>query len=203
MFFGLQFSFKSTQEIRKTLYPRTSIHVSMIANSSEAIMQKPEEEEGQQHEGRFQPLDDPIKDESSDESFSACILWMDDNYRLEEWLAYHYYLLKLRYVVLNIDTFSRTSPKAIIDRWNDHENKYNLNMTIVTWKDSDYVEDYDGEMEKIKEANLSSTDRDAKYGHAKTSFHRLRQKAFYKACSAHLVQQNKSWYEIVISLMCL
>jgi hypothetical protein len=134
-----------------------------------------------------------------DGSFSACILWMDDNHRLDEWLAYHYYLLKLRYVVLNIDPFSRTSPQPIIDRWNDKENKYNLNMTIVTTKDSDYIEVYDKEMRKIKKARIKSMDHTQesikKYGKTKQNYHRMRQKAFYRSCSKHLMGQNKSWYE--------
>ena len=132
---------------------------------------------------------------ANDDSFSACILWMDDNHRLEEWLAYHYYFLKLRYVVMNIDPFSRTSPKAIVDRWNDSENNYDLNMTIVTMTDSEYVENFDGEMEKIEIARNSTKDQEYKLGKAKTGYHRTRQHAFYKACSAHLVEQNKSWYE--------
>jgi hypothetical protein len=32
-------------------------------------------------------------------TFSACFMWMDDNFRLYEWMAYHYYMLHLRYVV--------------------------------------------------------------------------------------------------------
>ena len=128
-------------------------------------------------------------------SFSACILWMDDNHRLEEWLAYHYYFLKLRYVVINIDPWSRTSPQAIIDRWNDHENNYNLNMTIVTMRDSEYVLDYDKEIEIIQEAaEVNESDAALKYGQVKTNYHRHRQRQFYKACSQHLIQQNKSWY---------
>jgi hypothetical protein len=129
---------------------------------------------------------------------------MDDNYRLEEWLAYHYYLLKLRYVVVNIDPFSKTSPNAIIDRWNDRENKYNLNMTIVTMKDSEYIEKYDLAMEHIEKARLSMSlgvEYQYQYGSAKTNYHRKRQPLFYKACSRHLIQQNKSWYEIIISRM--
>ena len=139
-----------------------------------------------------------VGDHVIEDSFSACILWMDDNFRLEEWLAYHYYYLKLRYVVLNIDPFSKTSPNAIIDRWNDRENKYNLNMTIVTMKDSDYVKNYDSLMEKNMEARLSKSVISERL---KVNYHRKRQPEFYKACSKHLVQQNQSWYEIIISRM--
>ena len=144
----------------------------------------------------FLPVINDIEDESADESFSACILWMDDNHRLEEWLAYHYYLLKLCYVVLNVDPWSKTSPQAIVDRWSDHGGKINLNMTIVTMKDSEYIKDYDAEMARIQKAKLSpkTSDPEYEYGSAKTNYHRRRQSQFYKACSKHLIQQNKSWY---------
>ena len=132
---------------------------------------------------------------TNDDSFSACVLWMDDNHRLDEWLAYHYYLLKLRYVVINIDPWSRTPWSRsklleIVDRWNDHENQYNLNMTIVTMTDSDYKGDYDEWMERLeREEKSNSTD----YGRSKTLYHRERQPEFYRHCSLHLMQQNRSW----------
>ncbi len=134
---------------------------------------------------------------NDESSFSACILWMDDNHRLEEWLAYHYYLLKLRYVVLNIDPWSKTSPQPIIDRWNDKENKYNLNMTIVVMNDKDFVTNYTAKIKEIESERerLFTEDRDAayKYGMAKTNYHRSRQIQFYKTCSTHLVEQNRTW----------
>mmetsp|Transcript_37745 Transcript_37745/g.42252 ORF Transcript_37745/g.42252 Transcript_37745/m.42252 type:complete len:538 (-) Transcript_37745:134-1747(-) len=144
------------------------------------------------------PTPSDVNDQlQQDGSFSACILWMDDNHRLDEWLAYHYYLLKLRYVVLNIDPFSRTSPQPIIDRWNDKENKHNLNMTIVTTKDSDYIRNYDKEMQKIEKARIKSMEHTQeslhKYGQTKLNYHTMRQEEFYRSCSKHLMGQNRSW----------
>jgi ABC-type antimicrobial peptide transport system permease subunit len=128
---------------------------------------------------------------SDDNSFSACIMWMDDNHRLEEWLAYHYYIMKLRYVVIAVDQKSRTSPQHIVDRWNDYENKYNnLNMTIITWKDSDYISDYRVRMKEIDEAESMSI---LEHGNEKTRYHRYRQHEFYRMCSTHLLKQNKTW----------
>jgi len=174
------------------------------------IEEEEEEQQQQQREESFEPFnddddkdddddddedddEDDDKDEDEDDSFSACILWMDDNHRLEEWLAYHYYLLKLRYVVINIDPSSKTSPNAIIDRWNDHENKYNLNMTIVTMTNSDYMLKHQNWLDKIEKARLSPHS-DLLYGKEKTNYHRKRQHEFYKACSQHLMERNKSWY---------
>jgi hypothetical protein len=127
---------------------------------------------------------------SGNNSFSACIMWMDDNHRLEEWLAYHYYIMKLRYVVIAVDQKSITSPQHIVDRWNDNENKYNLNMTIITWKDPEYISDYGLKMKGIEMADSISI---LKHGSAKTQYHRYRQHEFYRMCSTHLLKQNRTW----------
>ena len=54
---------------------------------------------------------------SSSDRFAACLLCMDDNFRLPEWLAYHYHTLNLRRLIVTVDPKSRTSPQAILDRW--------------------------------------------------------------------------------------
>ena len=129
---------------------------------------------------------------SDSDSFSACLLWMDDNFRLEEWLAYHYYILKLRYVVINIDPNSRTSPMDIITRWNNND-YHHLNMTIVTMTDTDHFtsKEYEDKMQ-VLEYWKNSTDT-ARYSKAKSDFIRNRQKQFYRSCSKHLLELNKTW----------
>lgn len=129
-----------------------------------------------------------VTDDNDDATFSACLLWMDDNHRLEEWLAYHYFVLNLRYVVLTIDVNSKTSPQAIIDRWNQQKQ---LNMTIVTLNERIYVEDYPGWMDKIAKAKNKT---EVKLGTEKTNYHRHRQHAFYRSCSEHLIEKNRGWY---------
>ena len=108
--------------------------------------------------------------------------------------------MKLRYVVINIDQKSRTSPQAIIDRWNDAENKYNLNMKIVTMTDPEYIPNYQSHLHNLQKQeklmlakNDTSSNEAATYGRMKTQYHRMRQPEFYKACSHHLIEHNKSW----------
>jgi len=130
----------------------------------------------------------------SGDSFSACILWMDDNHRLEEWLAYHYFALNLRYVVLNIDPNSKGSPQSIIDRWNGHDlegaqkldSRLNINMTIVTMTDADYLVITNDT--KIPSKNLGSGSQAADI-----DYHHFRQTKFYQACSRHLVERGRTW----------
>jgi hypothetical protein len=69
---------------------------------------------GQQHEGErggsnpsaavVYPVEDQIPNPpvpaDGYSAFSSCLLVMDDNHRLTEWLAYHYHVLPLRYMVV-------------------------------------------------------------------------------------------------------
>ena len=71
----------------------------------------------------------------SNESFSACLLVMDENFRLYEWLAYHYHVLKLRYLVITVDPISLLSPEPVLDLFRNE-----LNMTIISWTDSDFAD---------------------------------------------------------------
>lgn len=113
--------------------------------------------------------------EGKDPSFSACVLIMDENHRLPEWLAYHYYALKLRYVVAAIDPRSKTSPAPIFDMWRDR-----LNVTIVEWTDVNFTR---------WNLTIDPGDGDEKRLHK----HRNRQNAFYRACTRHLMARNRTW----------
>lgn len=113
------------------------------------------------------------------ESFSACLLVMDDNFRLSEWLAYHYFTLPLRYLVVAVDPASATSPQPIFDHWMQ---VLNNDLTIITWTDEDFVDP--------PHALRRSPSDNHKRIYQK---HRLRQRAFYYQCTRHLQQQNRSW----------
>lgn len=115
----------------------------------------------------------PFDDEA--ESFSACLLVKDENHRLPEWLAYHYLTLPLRYLVVAVDPSSLTSPSSIFDRYR----KLGL-MKIVEWTDTDY-------MGKILRPPENATDNQ------KHNKHVMRQVQFYRACTRHLHQQNRTW----------
>ena len=69
---------------------------------------------------------------SLEESFSACLLVMDDNAHLIEWLAYHYTLLPLRRLILGVDPRSKTRPTEILQRWRGR-------IDITEWSDIDFM----------------------------------------------------------------
>jgi hypothetical protein len=64
---------------------------------------------------------------------SSCLLWMDDNHYLVEWLAYHYTVLPLRRLILCIDPKSQTSPLSIVERYSS---RGLMNVTI--WYEDDF-----------------------------------------------------------------
>lgn len=108
------------------------------------------------------------------DAFAACLMIMDDNRRLIEWLAYHYFALPLRHLVVLVDGPSTTSPHAILDRWRPY-------MNIQVWN----------------ETRLSDpTVRSNRTAHsAKTAFakYKARQGVFYRDCASYLQQQNATW----------
>ena len=58
-----------------------------------------------------------IKYVEGSDGTAACLLIMDDNHFLIEWLAFHYYVLRLRYLIVAVDARSTTSPDAVLRRW--------------------------------------------------------------------------------------
>jgi hypothetical protein len=117
--------------------------------------------------------------EQPDNTFSACILFMDDNHRLVEWIAYHYYALNLRHLVVTVDPHSRTRPTAVLDRWRDR-------MYIEEWNDRSFLPSNIG-----RSANDTVEQRHLK--------HRFRQAQFYKGCIRRLREFNRSWTTFIDS----
>ena len=71
-------------------------------------------------------LDDEFN--KPDASFSACLLVMDENFRLQEWIAFAYFTLRLRYIVVTVDPRSKQLPTKVLDLFRSE-----LNMTILEW----------------------------------------------------------------------
>jgi Glycosyltransferase family 92 len=110
----------------------------------------------------------------SNESFSACLLVMDENFRLYEWLTYHYHVLKLRYVVIAVDPLSLLSPGPVLDLFRNE-----LNMTIITWTDRDFAD-----WKRLRKTTSSD-----KLGRR----YLRRQRLFLSKCMEHMHQQGRTW----------
>ena len=115
------------------------------------------------------------------DSFSACLLVMDDNHRLVEWMAYHYHVLPLRYLIIAVDPRSKTSPTSILNRWR------RKGMYIEEW--SDY------QIFKPELARNKVSDHDTLQ--IKRDRHRARQKNFYRLCLKKLALSNRTYTMLI------
>jgi hypothetical protein len=75
---------------------------------------------------------------TTNRTFAACLLIKDDNDILNEWIAYHYHVLNLRFIIVATDPFSQTSPSEVLEQWRQPP----FYMSIVEWKDQDYMPEY-------------------------------------------------------------
>lgn len=129
---------------------------------------------------------------SPDSSFAACMLIKDDNEILSEWIAYHYFALKLRKIIIAIDPLSTESPSEILDRW-----RLNTDMEIIEWHDRDYMP-----IEFMKNGYPPSEylQKQTDFKHEMTaealleiSNHRYRQRVFLAMCMKEHRRRNASW----------
>lgn len=136
-----------------------------------------------------------------DESMSGCMLVKDDNLILNEWLAYHYYAVKLRYLIVAVDPTSETSPKNIWALW---RNLTDLN--IVEWEDPDFLpaefiekgydidpDEISGDATKSKWHEGHEDPEQVKADIMRINNHRFRQLSFYSRCLQHMRKKRKTW----------
>ena len=132
-----------------------------------------------QQQQRQQALQSPLLRNDNNSTFSACLLVMDDNHWLMEWIAYHYHTLPLRYLVIAVDPRSRTSPKHVLDRWENY-------MTIVRWSDRNFLPS------EWLRREVDENDPTAKF-----MKHRERQRNFYPSCFQLLKAANRQWTMVI------
>ena len=123
---------------------------------------------------------------SATEDVSACLLVMDDNHLLPEWLAYHYHALNLRNVIIATDPKSQTSPSTILDEW-----RAGGRMNIIEWTSDD---DYMTPDELLARQDFIKGEFKKRGGISEAlSKHRGRQQVFYSKCLQHFKRRNKTW----------
>ncbi|KAL7570876.1 hypothetical protein ACA910_018939 [Epithemia clementina (nom. ined.)] len=108
--------------------------------------------------------------------FSACLILMDDNHWLIEWLAYHYHVLPLRRLIYVQDPQARTSAQPIFDRW-----KSKMEF-LVQWEDAQFLPTH---IQKKYEAGKITN----------AALHRYRQKFFYSSCLVEFQKQQQQQQE--------
>ncbi|KAG7357844.1 hypothetical protein IV203_014431 [Nitzschia inconspicua] len=146
---------------------------------------KPSPSQQEQHQQEEEPQNSLLN-----ESFSACLLTMEDDAigLLHEWLAYHYTKLPLRRLIVANDPRSRTVPHSVLERWHDK-------ITISEWTDHDYfpVSYRRAILNKNYHKNQSST------FDPWTTLHRFRQRFFFFKCLRQLKREGRTWVALIDS----
>ena len=107
---------------------------------------------------------------------------MDDNHLLTEWIAYHYFALNLKTLIVMVDPKSQTSPRYILDRWKDR-------IEIQQWRDTDVMTE-----SEFREAQLEVQRKFKAYDlNPQLVLHRARQRLFYYKCLQQLQTSGKGW----------
>lgn len=119
-----------------------------------------------------------------DGTISACLLVMDDNHFLIEWLAYHYFVLPLGHLIVAVDPRSRTHPQAILGRWRNE-------FIIDLWKDDDFSSA--GEQREAETHVKLTFGKELQHTQPDLIVHRARQRLFYYKCMKHLKEIGKDW----------
>jgi hypothetical protein len=119
----------------------------------------------------------PTPTELVHDSFAACLLLMDDNHRLTEWMAYHVHVLPLKYLIVAVDPNSKTSPSRLLQPW-----RLEYNLTILEWTDKDIFQDSLQEFQQLSSSKQFATRN-----------HRRRQTMFHRQCLLHLKQVGRTW----------
>jgi len=109
-----------------------------------------------------------------EDGFAGCLVLKDDNDRLSEWLAYHWLILPLKYLVVAIDPTGTTSPELILQLWNNS----NMGMDIILWNDVDYDHWIDETLDELHQ-------------------HRARQEHLYAKCLKYHKERNRSWVALI------
>jgi hypothetical protein len=141
-------------------------------------------------------------DKGTGDSFAFCLLIKDDNDLLNEWIAYHYHVLKLRHLVVAVDPSSETSPSSILQAWRD-----NFQLQVDEWTDQTYMPKFflQGDFKRLPEDTVISdipaklpngekvAPKDLEKAFQKLNQHRYRQMTFLKQCMIHVKKQNRTW----------
>lgn len=120
------------------------------------------------------------------DSIAACLLVMDDNAILPEFLAYHYLRLPLRRLIVAMDPRSDTSPLKILDLYRSRKL-----MDISIWSDTDFVPENHKEIRE--RVDQGKRDRGSHVDDPLVSLHRDRQSYFISQCFNTLQKEGAKW----------
>jgi hypothetical protein len=127
----------------------------------------------------------PVEQHEYPFEFAACLLTKDDKIILPEWLAYHYTVMPLRYLIVAVDPLSITSPEPILDMYRNY-----TNLKIETWTGNWYWK-----MTHWNNSQLSMLP--PKTDKLIITVKRQRQRSFYSLCLQRLNKLNHTWTALI------
>ena len=127
-------------------------------------------------------LEDDQGTAAEDSFFGACLMVRDDNELLYEWLAYHYTVLRLRYVVVGMDINSTQDPRHVLQRWTNDTGLRHWVLNAPEFSSRHLHEN-------SKQEWMGRGDDKDGHHHALIS----RQKGFLTTCSQLLKKQGVRW----------
>ncbi|GAX29411.1 hypothetical protein FisN_16Hh149 [Fistulifera solaris] len=117
---------------------------------------------------------------SPQESFGACALVLNQNHRMTEWIAYHYFALPMRTLIIAYDPKCTQRATDLLHRWKDV-------IDVIEWEEDDYLPaDW---LEDIRENYRPASPLDKPIERV---IHEHRQIYFMQQCTLTLADKNIS-----------
>ena len=111
----------------------------------------------------------------------ACILVTDDDHLIDEWLAYHYHMLRLRHVIIETDASSNLNAAQLATKWRP------LGLDIEQWVDAASVPSSLPNLLGDKMSGLSEEEQ------TRRNAALYRHRRFETNCAKALRKRNMAW----------
>ena len=140
----------------------------------------------------------------TDQTVAACLFLMDDSMRLLEWLAYHYTVLPLGYVMIAMDPDSRHRSRVIriFKQWRRISSQLGINMVLylndTEWLDLKWDEGYGRDIRNRRNGHVMKW-YETKGEIYRQQAHKRRQNYFSHHCLRYMKSRNMNWTMLIDS----
>ena len=111
--------------------------------------------------------------------YSACLFITEEDFRLPHWLAYNTFVLPVDYLVVTVGPPTLPHPSNVLELY-----RKELDMTIIEWTDSDFVDEEQHKTDKDVTESPSGAGQEAQTD---------RQQLFMEKCAIHMQQHKRQW----------
>ena len=86
--------------------------------------------------------DDFVEDYSYDGGTAFCLLTLDDNDIMSEWVGYHYHVFKMRRLIVAVDPNNKITPWEVLRPWTAEGSNGAFDLKIEVWENDKFMPDY-------------------------------------------------------------